>query len=91
MVVNLALQAGDGIATYYGLSLGIQEGNPLLRFCMAQGGIEWTLLVAKSLACGLLLFLREVSSLSVSQWALVLAAISYAVGSILPWSLVFLL
>ena len=29
--LNVALQLWDGIATYYGLSLGVQEGNPLLR------------------------------------------------------------
>ena len=89
MVVNLFLQVWDGCATYYGLAQGIAEGNPLLRVCMEYWGVGWTLLGAKSLACLLLLFLREVASLAVSQWGLLLAAVYYGIGSFLSWSLVF--
>lgn len=52
--------------------------------------MEWTVLGAKSITCVLLLFLREVASLSVSQWGLIVTAVSYGVGSFLPWSLVLL-
>ena len=90
MVMNLSLQVWDGLATYYGLSHGVQEGNPLLRSCMEYWGVGVTLVGAKSVACVFLVYLREVASLSVSQWGLVLAAGSYIVGSVLPWSLVFL-
>jgi hypothetical protein len=89
--MNLSLQVWDGCATYYGLSQGVQEGNPLLRSCMEYWGVGVTLVGAKSVACVFLVYLREVASLSVSQWGLVLAAGSYMMGSFLPWSLVFLL
>ena len=90
VVVNLFLQVWDGCATYYGLSHGVQEGNPLLRSCMEYWGAGVTLVGAKSAACVFLVYLREVASLSLSQWGLVLTAVSYVVGSVLPWSLVFL-
>jgi hypothetical protein len=90
VVMNLSLQVWDGLATYYGLSQGVQEGNPLLRSCMEYWGVGVTVVGAKSVACVFLVYLREVASLSVSQWGLVLAAVSYIVGSVLPWSLVFL-
>jgi len=91
VVVNLALQVWDGCATYYGLALGIPEGNPLLQFCMEYWGAEVTLVGAKSAACVCLFFLYKVADLSLSQWGLVLAAVSYVIGSVLPWSLLFLL
>ena len=90
VIVNLFLQVWDGCATYYGLSLGVQEGNPLLRSCMEYWGVEVTLVGAKSAACVFLVYLREVAYLSLSQWGLVLAVVSYVVGSVLSWSLVFL-
>ena len=90
VAVNLSLQVWDGLATYYGLSQGMQEGNPLLRSCMEYWGVGVTLVGAKSAACVFLVYLREVASLSLSQWGLVLAAVSYVVGSVLSWSLVLL-
>jgi hypothetical protein len=90
VVMNLALQVWDGLATYYGLSQGVQEGNPLWRSCMEYWGISVTLIGAKSAACVFLAYLREVASLSVSQWGLVLTAVSYGLGSVLSWSLVLL-
>ena len=91
VVMNLSLQVWDGLATYYGLSRGVQEGNPLLRSCMEYWGVGVTVVGAKSAACVFLVYLREVAYLSVSQWGLILAAVSYVVGSFLSWSLVFVL
>jgi hypothetical protein len=85
---NVALQLWDGVATYYGLSLGVQEGNPLLRHGMESWGVEWTLLGAKSTACLFLLYLHSVAHLSVSVWGLAFVAVSYFVGSFVPWLLV---
>ena len=62
----------------------MQEGNPLLRSCMEYWGVGVTLVGAKSAACVFLVYLREVISLSVSQWGLVLAAVSYVVGAVVP-------
>ena len=91
VVMNLSLQVWDGLATYYGLSQGEREGNPLLRASMEYWGVGVTLVGAKCAACVFLVYLREVASLSVSQWGLVLAAVSCVMGSVLSWSLVFLL
>ena len=88
--MNLSLRVWDGCATYYGLSRGGQEGNPLLRSGMEYWGVEVTLVGAKSAACVFLVYLHEVAYLSVSQWGLVLATVSYVVGSVLSWCLVFL-
>ena len=63
VVMNLSLQVWDGLATYYGLSHGVQEGNPLLRACMEYWGAGVTLVGAKSAACVFLVYLREVTSL----------------------------
>jgi len=90
VLVNLSLRVWDGCATHYGLSRGGQEGNPLLRSGMEYWGVEVTLVGAKSAACVFLVYLREVASLSITQWGLILAAVSYVVGSSLPWALVFL-
>ena len=91
LALNLALQVWDGCATYYGLSLGIHEGNLFLRACIEYWGVGVTLVGAKSAACVFLLSLYKVAYLSLSQWGLLLTAVSYVVGSVLPWSLVFLL
>jgi hypothetical protein len=50
-----------------------------------------TLIGAKSAACIFLVYLREVASLSVSQWGLVLATVTYVVASVLPWCSLLLL
>ena len=85
VVVNLSLQVWDGCATYYGLSQGVQEGNPLLRSCMEYWGVGVTLVGVKSATCVFVFSLYKVAYLSLSQWGLVLAAVSYVVGSVLPW------
>lgn len=88
--VNLLLQVWDGFATYYGLSHGVQEGNPLLHSCMDYWGVGATLLGAKSAACLFLGYLYQAASLALSQWGLVLTAISYVLSSFLPWYVVLL-
>jgi|RhiMethySRZTD1v2_1073278.scaffolds.fasta_scaffold804680_2 hypothetical protein len=89
LVLNLALQVWDGGATYYGLSQGMQEGNPLLRAAMEYWGVGVTLIGMKSMACVVVVFLWHVASLAVSQWGLVLLALSYVVWSLLPWVVMF--
>ena len=89
-LVNLALQVWDGLATYHGLRLGVPEGNPLVRTWMEVWGVGWALISAKTTACGLLLFLRSLSNLLLSTWAMILTAGVYFSFSFLPWLLVFL-
>jgi len=84
-IVNLSLQAWDGLATYYGLALGVQEGNPLIRAVIEDLGAGWALLSAKGLACGLLFVLRAFSQYGLCVEGLLLTAVSYFVFSFLPW------
>ena len=37
---NIVLQLVDGIATYQGFQIGVQEANPLVRASIAQWGVE---------------------------------------------------
>ena len=73
---NIALQVWDGVATYYGLMMGVGEGNPLVRTCVEQWGVGWALLSAKGLACGLLVFLRCLSQSSLAVWGLAVTGVS---------------
>ena len=86
--VNLVLQTWDGLATYYGLALGVPEGNPLVRAVIEQLGVGWALLSAKGVACSLLLFLRAFSQYVLCVQGLLLTAVSYFVFSFLPWCVV---
>lgn len=83
--LNLGLQVLDGLMTYYGLQVGFQEGNPLVRTAMEFWGIEWGLLLWKVLACsllGLLYSLRE--SVNIIP-GLALTAGAYVLLSLFPW------
>jgi hypothetical protein len=55
--VNLLLQVFDGILTYQVLLLGIPEANPLVSATIASWGEVWGLLLWKTFACVLLLFI----------------------------------
>ena len=44
-----------------------------------------TLVSVKCVTCIVLMFLRCVAYLPVSQWGLGLIAVSYALGSFVPW------
>lgn len=55
--VNLFLQAFDGILTYQVLLLGVPEANPLVSATIALWGDLWGLVLWKTLACVLLLFI----------------------------------
>ncbi|MCS6927199.1 MAG: DUF5658 family protein [Candidatus Binatia bacterium] len=91
-LLNVCLQLFDGLATYHGLQLGWQEGNPLLHSFMMRWGVEWTLLVFKGKACLLLLLLHRVKREELAIVALAVAAGCYFFFSFLPWlsCLVFL-
>lgn len=90
VVLNLVLQAFDGLATYHGLMLGIQEGNPVMHAAMMHWGVAEALLSTKGAACltlPLFLFLRH---RRLSVWALALIAGVYLVLSFVPWLTIFL-
>jgi hypothetical protein len=83
--LNVCLQLFDGLATYQGLRLGWQEGNPLLHGLMMHWGVGWTLIVFKVKACVLLLLLHRVREEGLSVMALALAAGCYFFFSFVPW------
>ena len=90
-LLNLALQIWDGLATYYGMRLGIPEGNPLVRIWAGGWGVGWALLSVKTTACGLLLFLRCLGDLFLSRCAMTLTAGVYFLFSFLPWCVLLFL
>jgi hypothetical protein len=87
--VNIGLQLVDGLATYHGVQLGVQEVNPLLRASIAHWGAGWVLLGWKMLACGLLVFLRLVNQRVLAVKALTLTATVYVCFSLVPWLWLF--
>jgi hypothetical protein len=89
-ILNLALQCWDGIATYCGLAMGVQEGNPLVRAAIEHLGVGYALLSVKGLACGLVFVLRACSQSVLCVQGLWLTAVSYVVFSFVPWCLLFL-
>jgi hypothetical protein len=56
-ILNLLLQALDGLLTYHVLSLGVPEANPLVSSAIMQWGAVWGLLYWKTFACVLLLLI----------------------------------
>lgn len=86
LLVNVALQVFDGIATYSGIRVGFGEGNPLLAHAMDVFGLASTLIVAKLAACLLLgvLWVNRQSPLALPGLALTAAV--YAGCSLGPWS-----
>ncbi|MGH7926653.1 MAG: DUF5658 family protein [Candidatus Binatia bacterium] len=50
-ICNLLLQVYDGALTYYLVSLGVPELNPLVNDAIELWGAAWGLLYWKALAC----------------------------------------
>lgn len=90
VLLNLVLQAFDGLATYQGLSLGIQEGNPMMRSAMMHWGVAETLLGTKGAACLTLPLFLLVRPRHLSVWALALIAGVYLTLSFVPWLTILL-
>ena len=55
-LLNFCLQVLDGLVTYHAVSVGVLEGNPLIRATMTQWEVGWELLCWKVFACGCLAF-----------------------------------
>lgn len=89
VVLNIMLQTFDGLATYYGLSLGVQEGNPIMHAAMLQWGVAETLLGTKGTACLMLPLFLLMRPRRLSVWALALLAVVYLTLSFVPWMAIF--
>jgi hypothetical protein len=85
LVLNMALQLFDGVATYQGLGLGFQEANPILIRAFANIGVLETLLLYKAYACGLLLVLYRLTPARLGIPILRGLAAVYCVFSLGPW------
>lgn len=86
VVLNLALQLFDGVATYVGLQVGFREANPLLDWAFGQIGTGTALLLFKLHACACLLLLWHLRGSRLAVPALGMTAIIYAVCSFAPWT-----
>jgi len=78
-VCNLLLQVYDGALTYYLVTLGVPELNPLVSNAIELWGAAWGLLYWKMLACislGLIYALRH-RRRSLARGALTLTAAIY--------------
>src|SRR5262249_12659335 len=91
LVLNVVLQLFDALATYQGLRIGAQEGNPLLDAAFASFGVGPGLLMFKSYACGSLLWLHRYGSRTVAAPGLMLVAAINVALSLVPWTTKFLL
>jgi len=85
LMLNLALQMFDGVATYQGLRLGFREANPLLVTAFEFLGIGAALLLFKAMACGLLVLLRRAAPRHVGLTVMRALAAIYCVFSLGPW------
>lgn len=85
LILNLALQLFDGVATYQGLRLGFHEANPLLVAAFGFLGVGPALLLFKAKACGLLLLLHRATPARIGVTVLRALAAIYCVLSLGPW------
>jgi hypothetical protein len=90
-ILNLVLQLWDGIATYHGVHLGVEEGNPLVRTSMLFWGVGEALFLWKGLACSLLCMVRCIGENFLTLFTFAFTAICYVVFSALPWFLLLTL
>ena len=89
MLLNVALQVFDGVATYVGLHAGMAEGNPLLIWTLGHIGPASTLLLFKLQACACVLLLWRLRQNRLAAPALVFSAAVYAACSLAPWAAAF--
>ena len=85
LILNLALQMFDGVATYQGLRLGFHEANPILVAAFGFLGVGPALLLFKAKACGLLVLLHRATPARVGVTVLRALAAIYCVLSLGPW------
>jgi hypothetical protein len=86
VILNLALQLFDGIATYIGWER-FGEANPLLRTAFLSWGAGPTLLVAKLGSAALLLLLARTPRRHLVGIGLVFTLGVYTALSLVPWSI----
>jgi Domain of unknown function (DUF5658) len=80
LIINLTLQAFDGLFSYQVFSLGAAEANPFVSAAIANWEVIYGLLYKKILACALLLliFAFRHSLPSLTRRGLIVTASVYA-------------
>ncbi len=86
VLMNLALQLFDGVATYVGLHAGFNEGNPLLAWAFGTLGPASALCLFKLEACACVLVLWRLRWSRLAVPALAISAAVYALCSFGPWT-----
>jgi hypothetical protein len=84
LLLNLALQVFDGVATLHGVRCW-NEGNPLIRTAIEAFGPVQALLLAKAQACGSLVLVRRVAAPVLAGPVLAVGAGLYLGLSFVPW------
>ena len=84
-ILNIVLQLFDGMATYFGVHMGVPEGNQLLCNAFVVWGVGPSLLLFKGFACGVLLLLYRHTREELGRSAFTLVAGVYCVFSLIPW------
>ncbi len=84
-LLNIVLQLFDGMATYAGVGMGVQEGNQLLCNAFAMWGVGPSLFLFKGFACAVLLLLYRYTRDEIGQSAFILLAAIYCLFSLIPW------
>src|SRR5262245_12030607 len=91
VVLNLALQVFDGIATYIGLQRGFTEGNQLLVWALGILGPAPALVLFKLEACACVLLLWHLRRSQLAAPALAVSAAVYGMLSVAPWTVALVL
>ncbi len=85
IVANLGVQLFDGVATYVGWER-YGEANPLLQAAFGMWGAGPTLVVAKSFAVALILFLARAGRPRLVGVGLSFTLAAYVSLSLIPWA-----
>jgi hypothetical protein len=85
IILNLALQVFDGVATYVGWQR-FGEANPLLRAGFDAWGAGVTLVMAKIVAVALILVLARAGRPALVGVGLSFTLVAYAALSLVPWA-----
>jgi hypothetical protein len=85
VVLNVALQVFDGFATYVGWQRH-GEMNPILSAGFVHFGAGPTLVVAKTVAVGLVLVLATTPRRSLAAIGLAITFTAYTAFSFVPWA-----
>jgi len=85
IILNLALQMFDGVATYVGWQR-FGEANPLLRAGFEAWGAGVTLVMAKIVAVALILVLARAGRPALVGVGLSFTLVAYVALSLVPWA-----